>query len=434
MSPAPGPSALCRDCLTGFALSIPRPARCPHCGSPRILALPASADLTLAHVDCDAFYASVEKRDDPSLRDKPLIIGGGGRRGVVSTACYIARTSGVRSAMPMAAALKLCPQAVVLPPNMTKYAEAGRAVRTMMQELTPLVEPLSIDEAFLDLAGCEPVHGMPAAAALATFARRVETEIGVSVSVGLSYCKFLAKLASDMDKPRGFHVIGRAEATAVLAPMSVGRLWGVGKVALERLERQGFRHIRDLQVIDETEALKRLGDDGRRLWRLARGIDDRKVTIDRDAKSISAEVTFENDVGDLADLERTLLQLSERLSARLKKAGLAADGVTLKLRTPDFKLRTRTRTEGSPTQLATRIFAASRLMLRAQPKGEFYRLIGVAAAGLRPGDEADEADLIEGDRSREKARESAIDALRDKFGRAAVMRGLAFTPRAPKAK
>ena len=435
MNEGAAPSAaagLCRDCLARAPWEAFRSSRCPSCGSPRILRLRDDADLTLAHVDCDAFYASVEKRDDPSLKDKPLIIGGGGRRGVVSTACYIARTSGVRSAMPMAAALKLCPQAAVLPPNMKKYAQVSGEVRALMHELTPLVEPISIDEAFLDLAGCERVHGMPAAAALARFARRVETEIGVTVSVGLSYCKFLAKLASDMDKPRGFHVMPRSEAMAALAPMGVGRLWGVGKVALERLERLGFRKIGDLQAIDEVEAIAKLGEDGRRLWRLARGIDHRKVTLERDAKSISAEITFENDVSDGAELERTLLLLSERVAARLKKADLAADGVTLKLRTPDFKLRTRTRSGTSPTQMATRLFENARAMLRAQPKGESYRLIGVGAAGLRPGEEADKGDLIEGDRTREKARESAIDALREKFGGAAIVRGLAFKPPRPK--
>lgn len=425
-------AALCRDCLTRFSRADSYVARCPECGSPRLTPLPDSSDLTLAHVDCDAFYASVEKRDDPTLLDKPLIVGGGGRRGVVSTACYIARTYGVRSAMPMASALKLCPGAVVRPPDMAKYSAVAREIRARMFELTPLVEPNSIDEAFLDLSGCERVHGMAAAPTLARFARRIEREVGVTISVGLSYCKFLAKLASDMDKPRGFTVITRAEAAARLAPLSVGRLWGVGKVALERLERLGFRTIADLQAVEEASAVARLGEDGRRLWRLARGMDDRKVTLEREARSVSAETTFEEDVAERAELERTLLGLSERVAARLKRAELAAGGVTLKLRTPDFKLRTRTRSGIAPTQLATRLFATARALLDAQPAGERYRLIGVAAADLRPGAEADEADLIEGDRKREKAREMAIDALRDKFGKGAIVRGLAFPAVSPK--
>ena len=418
-------AAICRDCL---APAGPPPQRCGACGSPRTLSLMGARGLTLAHVDCDAFYASVEKRDDPSLADKPLIVGGGGRRGVVSTACYLARIRGVRSAMPTAMALKLCPEAVILSPDMTKYAAVARDIRAMMFELTPLVEPLSIDEAFLDLAGCEPAHGMPAAAALARFARRVEAEIGVTVSVGLSYCKFLAKLASDLDKPRGFAVIGREEAKTRLAPLGVGRLWGVGKVAEERLKKLGVSTIGDLQRWDEAGAAARIGEDGRRLWRLSQGIDDRRVSIEREAKSLSAETTFEEDIADRAELQRILLRLCEKVAIRLKRAGLAAGGVTLKLRTPDFKLRTRTRSGLPPTQLATRLFGIARTLLEAQPTGERYRLIGIGAADLRPGAEADEADLIEGDRSREKARESAIDALREKFGASAVQRGLTFRP------
>ena len=429
MTAAPPSAFLCRDCLSVAPRAV---ARCPACGSPRGLDLAAAAGLTLAHVDCDAFYASVEKRDDPSLRDKPLIVGGGGRRGVVSTACYIARTRGVRSAMPTATALRLCPEAVVLSPNMAKYAAVAKDIRAKMSALTPLVEPLSIAVALLDLAGCEPTLGVSAAEALARFAAEVEREIGVTISVGLSYCKFLAKLASDLDKPRGFAVIGREEALERLRPLPIGRLWGVGKVSEARLEKLGLRTIGDLQRLDETAALLRIGEDGLRLWRLAHGVDDRKVNLDRDAKSVSAETTFEIDVGDRAELERTLLRLSEKLARRLKGAGLAAGGVTLKLRTPDFRLRTRTRSGLPPTQMAMRLFQNARTLLAQQPQGESYRLIGIGAADLRPGDEADAFDLAEGDRSRERAREQAIDALRDKFGAGAVQRGLAFAPTKPK--
>jgi len=269
---------------------------------------------------------------------------------------------------------------------------------------------------------------MGAAETLARFQRRLEERVGVTVSVGLSYCKFLAKLASDLDKPRGFAFIGRNEACERLAPLPIGRLWGVGKVSEQRLERLGFRVIGDLQKLEEREAAAKLGDDGRRLWRLARGIDERKVTVEHEAKSLSAEVTFEYDVFDRAELERTLLNLSEKVARRLKREGLAAGGVTLKLRTPDFKLRTRTRTGLPPTQMAMRLFSEARALLGQQPKGEFYRLIGVGAADLRPGAEADAADLIEGDHAKEKAREGAIDRLREKYGAAAVQRGLAFKP------
>jgi DNA polymerase-4 len=297
-----------------------------------------------------------------------------------------------------------------------------------MQKLTPLVEPLSIDEAFLDLTGCEGVNGAPAALALARFAREVEREIGVTVSVGLSYCKYLAKLASDLDKPRGFSVIGRAEARAVLAPMSVGRLWGVGKVAEARLGRLGLTTIGDLQALDEKTAAARLGDDGRRLWRLAQGIDARRVTPDREAKSVSSETTFEIDVADRDELTRTLLSHCDRVAARLRKSGLAAGAVTLKLRTPDFHLHSRSRSGLDSTQMAPRLFAVARALLEAEPVGQAYRLIGVAAGDLAPAAEADGADLLEGDRSREKAREAAIATLRDRFGAAAVQRGLAYRP------
>ena len=395
-----------------------------------MLCLP-DPDLTVAHVDCDAFYASVEKRDHPELRDKPVIVGGGGRRGVVSTCCYIARTMGVRSAMPTAQALKLCPQAVLLPPDMAKYVWVGRQIREMMLGLTPLVEPLSIDEAFLDLRGCEGVNGAPAAMTLARFAARVEREIGVSVSVGLSDCKFLAKIASDLDKPRGFAVIPRQEAQARLAVMPISRLWGVGKVAERRLKDLGFVRIGDLQRVEECEALGRLGPQGLRWRRLSLGLDDRRVTPERETKSVSAETTFETDVADAEALTATLLRHCERVAKRLKRAGLVAGGVTLKLRLPDFTLRTRARSGLKATDLAPRLFVVARRLLALEPSGVSYRLIGVAATNLRLADEAvAPADLLSAEQdAREGAREKAIDAIRAKFGDAAVVRGLAFRAR-----
>jgi DNA polymerase IV len=330
-------SSLCRDCLA------PRPAaarRCHACGSPRLLAHPERDSLTIAHIDCDAFYAAVEKRDDPALRDKPLIVGGG-RRGVVATCCYIARTFGVRSAMPMFKALALCPDAVVRKPDMARYTTVARQVREMMLDLTPQVEPLSIDEAFLDLAGTDRLHQGSPALTLARFARQLEKEIGITVSVGLSYCKFLAKIASDLDKPRGFAIIGRAQARAFLADKPVGLIWGVGAVAQERLARDGFRTIGDIQALSETDFMRRLGGEGQRLWRLANGVDDRSVSPERETKSVSAETTFEEDVSDAKALARVLLALSEKVSARLKASGLGGETITLKLKTADFRLRTR---------------------------------------------------------------------------------------------
>lgn len=413
---------LCRDCLEAAPAGAPR---CPACGSPRLIAHPERDELSIAHIDCDAFYAAVEKRDDPTLADKPLIIGGG-KRGVVSTCCYIARTFGVRSAMPMFKARALCPDAVILKPNMAKYAEVGREVRRRMLTLTPLVEPLSIDEAFLDLSGTERLHHGSPALTLARFARDVERDVGISVSVGLSYCKFLAKLASDMDKPRGFAIVGRAEAKGMLAPLPVSRIWGVGKVAAERLARDGLRTIADIQAREETDMMRALGPEGQRLWRLANGIDHRAVSPDREAKSISSETTFDTDVADEVTLVRVLYQLTEKVAGRLKKAELAGCSITLKLKTADFKIRTRSRSGLRPTQLAARIFPIAREMLAPEIGKARYRLIGVGVGDLVDGAEGDAADLADPDIGRLKAAETAIDAIRAKYGGGALVKGIGF--------
>jgi DNA polymerase-4 len=419
------PAALCRDCLHKTAADS---KRCSACGSPRLIAHPERDALTIAHIDCDAFYASVEKRDDPRLHDKPLIVGGG-RRGVVATCCYIARASGVRSAMPMFKALALCPQAVVIRPDMAKYASVARAIRARMLQLTPLVEPASIDEAFLDLGGTERLHGAPAAESLARFALGVEREIGISVSIGLSYCKFLAKVASDLDKPRGFAIIGRGEARNFLTERPISLIWGVGRVLMERLARDGLTTIGDLQRLEEGEALQRLGAEGGRLWRLAQGIDTRAVSPHREAKSISAETTFETDIAATAGLEPILFRLSEKVSSRLKAQGLAGQSLTLKLKTAEFRTRTRARALSAPTQLATRIFAAARELLNKETDGTRFRLIGVGIADLGPAGDADRGDLLDTRVGKEKATEAAIDTLRAKFGETAVVKGIIFGAR-----
>lgn len=418
--------ALYRDCLRDTKAGVDGPpSRCSHCGSPRMLWHRERDALSIAHIDCDAFYAAVEKRDDPSLRDHPVIIGGG-VRGVVSTCCYIARTYGVRSAMPMFKARALCPHAKVVKPDMAKYAAVGRQVRAMMLELTPLVEPLSIDEAFLDLSGTERLHHASPAVTLARMAQRIEKDIGITVSVGLSYCKFLAKIASDLDKPRGFSIIGRQEAKAFLADKPVGTIWGVGKVAQERLQRDGFTTIGDLQRCDETDLMRKLGTEGQRLWRLANGIDTRSVSPERDAKSVSSETTFDTDISDVGELEKRLLWLSEKVSARLKSGALSGGNVTLKLKTKDFRLRTRARMLPEPTQLAGRIFEAGRELLALEADGTQFRLIGIGVGHLADATEADRGDLVDTGLAKEKAKEAAIDALRAKFGRDAVVRGLGF--------
>jgi DNA polymerase-4 len=378
--------------------------------------------LTIAHIDCDAFYATVEKRDNPGIADKPVIIGGG-KRGVVSAACYIARTFGVRSAMPMFKALELCPSATVIGPDMAKYVRVGREVRHAMQALTPLVEPLSIDEAFLDLAGTQRVHGMIPAKVLARFARDIESSIGITVSVGLSCNKFLAKIASDLDKPRGFAALDQAEARAMLAGKPVGFIFGVGPATQERLANRGFRTIADLQRAEEIELMKQFPTEGRGLWRLARGLDDRRVVADRGAKTISSETTFETDVRDFVTLEQLLWRLSEKVSARLKNGELAGSTITLKLKTADFRQRTRSQSMPTPTQLAAKIFAVCREMLAKEIDGTSFRLMGAGVSALKPGSQADDTDMLD---RRAAHAERAIDDLRKKFGSAAVIRGIAY--------
>jgi DNA polymerase IV len=415
---AHGPAgSFCRDCCK----DVPQQAgRCQGCGSPRLLRHPELNALSIAHVDCDAFYAAVEKRDNPALADKPVIVGGGSR-GVVLTACYLARNFGVKSAMPMFAARRLCPQAVLVPPNMQKYARVGRDVRALLATLTPLVEPISIDEAFLDLSGTRRLHGSSPAKVLARFAAEVERAVGITVSIGLSCNKFLAKLASDLDKPRGFAVLCAQEASSFLAPKPVTFIFGVGKVAAQRLMRDGFSTIGDLQRAGERQLTRRYGGEGRRLARLACGLDDRVVSAERECKSISAETTFDHDLAEFRALELHLWQLSERVSARLKANGIAGLTITLKLKTAAFRIRTRAQSLPEPTQLAARIFNTGRDLLLAESDGTTFRLIGIGVSALCDAEAADAGDWIE---RRSAQAERAMDRLRARFGDRAIAKGL----------
>ncbi|UGY08357.1 DNA polymerase IV [Phyllobacterium pellucidum] len=412
----------CRDCM---AAQRGEGRRCHVCGSPRLLRHPELYRLSIAHVDCDAFYAAVEKRDNPELRDKPVIIGGG-KRGVVSTACYVARIHGVKSAMPMFKALEACPNAVVIPPDMEKYVRVGRELRQMMRDLTPMVEPLSIDEAFLDLAGTERLHHDPPARVMAKFSNRVEREIGLSVSVGLSYCKFLAKIASDFDKPRGFSIIGEAEAKDFLADKPVTMIWGVGKAFAATLEKDGIRMIGQLQTMELGPLMAAYGTMGQRLFRLSRGLDTRRVEPNGESKSVSAETTFNEDIGTRDELVAILRSLSEKVSRRLKAADIAGRTVVLKLKTRDFKLRTRNRQLADPTQLADRIFRTGCSLLEKEIDGTRFRLIGIGVSDLSDDGRADPKDLVDVQATKRAVAESAIDKLRGKFGNNAVETGYTF--------
>jgi DNA polymerase-4 len=413
---------LCRDCLHDEAGPSPS-RRCQACGSPRLVSHPERDDLAIAHVDCDAFYASVEKRDNPGLVDKPVIVGGG-KRGVVATCCYVARTFGVRSAMPMFKALEACPNAVVIKPDMAKYAAVGREVRALMLELTPLVEPISIDEAFLDLTGTERLHRASPAITLAGFARKVEQDIGITISVGLSYAKFLAKIASDFDKPRGFSILGQAEAVSFLGDKPVTMLPGVGKAAADKLAEAGLRLIGDLMAAPPETLFRTLGKDGPRLQRLSRGIDDRRVSPDHETKSVSSETTFDRDISAHDELEPVMWRMAERTAQRLRKADLAGRTVTLKLKTADFRLITRSRQLHEPTQLAKRLYDEARSLLHAETARASYRLLGVGVADLTDGSDADRGDLADTETPKVAAVERAMEKLRGRFGAEAVIKGV----------
>lgn len=414
-------STLCRDCgaplLGGKVI-------CQACGSERLLSHPELSTLAIAHVDCDAFYCSVEKRDNPELRDKPVIVGGG-QRGVVSAACYHARIFGVRSAMPMFKALKLCPNAVVVRGSMEKYGYEGGRIRKMMQDLTPLVEPLSIDEAFLDLNGTERLHGLSPAQSLIRLQKRVLKEVGVTVSVGLSYNKFLAKTASDLDKPNGFAVLGRADAQDFLKDKPVGFIFGIGPAFAAKLAKGGLRTIADVRKLADKDMATRYGDHGLRLAQLARAEDYRPVKPRSKRKSVSAETTFNEDIRDIEALKDKLWQVCLKTADRAKAKDIAGRTVTLKLKTSDFKSITRRRTLEHPVQLADVIFRALEPLLEAEVKGSAYRLIGAGISGLSA-PAGDYADLLDPQAGKRGQAERASDIAREKFGTDAIVTGRGF--------
>jgi DNA polymerase-4 len=410
--------AFCRDCLAEAKADQP----CSHCGGTRILAHPELETLAIAHLDCDAFYAAIEKRDDPSLHDKPVIVGGE-TRGVASTCCYIARRYGVRSAMPIFQARKLCPHAVFIKPRHAYYSEVARQIRTKMQALTPLVEPLSLDEAYLDLSGTDRIHGMSPARTMAKLAGEIERDIGITVSIGLSGNKFLAKLASEMDKPRGFAVIGMKNAVAFLRDKKVGVIRGAGKVLEAQLNRDGFVTIGDLQDADQRDLANRYGATGLWLARIARAEDSRVVDPGGEMKSISSETTFNTDLSAYTELEAVLWRQAERVSARAKAKQMAGRTVVLKLKTANFRLRTRSASLDAPTQLADRIFRTARIALKREADGTKFRLLGVGITNLAPASEADPGSLIDPVNDKRAAAERAMDRIRAKFGGEAVGKG-----------
>ena len=410
---------VCRDCELPFESG----ARCPSCRSPRVVTHPELDELSIAHMDCDAFYAAIEKRDNPDLRTKPVIVGGT-KRGVVSTACYIARIKGVHSAMPMFRAKKLCPEAIIVRPRMEAYVQASRRIRTLMDELTPVVEPLSLDEAFLDLTGTEKLHGAVPAVLLARLVNRIEREVGVTGSIGLSHNKFLAKLASDLEKPKGFSVIGKAETGDFLSDLPVSLIWGVGATTQARLHQNGIYTFRDLRRLERNELMATFGEWGVRLWNLAQGKDYRRVLSTRSMKSISNELTFFEDTSDEAILDGHIWRLSERVSDRAKAKGNSGRIVTLKAKRSNFKLLTKRTTLEQPTQMADLIYVTSRSLFDAVKHQGPFRLIGVGISGIDQAAENEiEGDLLDPNRERRVRSELATDRIRKKFGKNAILKG-----------
>jgi DNA polymerase IV len=389
---SPTAHTLCRDCLHLLATSA---RTCPRCGSERLGSHPELLALAIAHIDCDAFYAAVEKRDNPALGDLPVIVGHPGGRGVVTTACYIARQFGPRSAMPMFRALELCPDAVVIPPNMAKYKRVGNQIREIFRAATPMIEPVSLDEAYLDLSQDVRFQDRHAAVSLAEIALAIERDIGITVSVGLSHNKFLAKLASDLDKPRGFSVIGRAEAGDFLKPLSVRKIMGVGEATARRMTELGITTIGELQGAPERQLIARFGKFGRRLARFAHGQDERAVTPDRPTKSVSAETTFAADIRGADRLCEALRPLAERVAVRLRRADLAGWTVVLKLKTSDFRTLTRNHRLADPTRLADVIYRSAEALITREADGRAFRLIGVGVTDLCPPENADPPDLFD---------------------------------------
>ncbi|MEO0816088.1 MAG: DNA polymerase IV [Pseudomonadota bacterium] len=410
---------VCRSCSAVFDGT---PSACRACGGRRLVSHPELTELSIAHLDCDAFFAAIEKRDDPSLKAKPVIIGGG-RRGVVATCCYIARLAGVRSAMPMFKALKACPEAVVVRPNFAKYKAAADMIRPMMERLTPLVQVVSIDEAYLDLSGTEALHGASPAQLLVRLANSIEDEVGITVSIGLSANRFLAKTASEMDKPRGFAVVSPSEAPDLLAPKSPGYLHGVGPKLAAKLARDGYHTVADLQAASQRDLIRAYGETGQFLHQRAFGLDNRPVEPGGERKSVSSEITFDTDISDLASLTDRLWHVCERTASRAKAAGVEGAVVTLKLKTAKFQSRTRRATLREPTQLAGTLFDIGQSLLQREcQNGEPFRLIGIGLSSLEAA-KADLVDLVDESRGKRAAAERASDAAREKFGSGAVQTG-----------
>lgn len=410
---------VCRECFKTFN---EKKEFCNKCYSANLVSNNEIENLNIAHVDCDAFYAAIEKRDNPKYKNFPIIIGGG-KRGVVATACYIARTRGVKSAMPMYKALNLCPDAIIIKPNMQKYKKASKVINNLMKEITPLVEPLSLDEAFLDLSGTSRLHKKIPAVLLAELSKKIQKKVGISVSIGLSYNKFLSKICSDIDKPRGFSIINKLEAQSFLKDKPVEVIWGVGNTLKNRLNNDGIRTIGQIREMDCNELIVKYGSIGSHIHKLSNAEDTREIKPFRKVKSISHETTFEKDTNDEVFLKKILWSLCEKVSDRAKEKGLGGSTINLKIKTKDFKLISRSVTIEEPTQIAEIIFQTSKLLLFREIKKNKFRLLGVGLSNLKDSEICDLYDLINTNSNKEKNIEFAIDAIRDRYGVNLIKKG-----------
>lgn len=414
--------SLCRDCDADVSDVSDI---CAACGSYRMISHPELEQLSIAHIDCDAFFAAIEKRDNPDLEGKPVIVGGR-KRGVVTTCCYIARLNGVHSAMPMFKALKACPEAIVVPPRREAYSKASKQIQEKFKTLTPKVQMLSVDEGFLDLSGTTRVNDGYPARSLSRLSREIEDEIGITISIGLSENKFLAKTASELDKPRGFALLAKDEAVNMLADKPVSFIHGVGKQLAKKLERDGYRMIVDLQGADARELIRRYGETGLWLHQRSQGIDNRPVRTDGIRKSVSAERTFNEDISDYKLLEDRLWQVCEETAIRSKRSNVEGSTITLKLKSKDFRNLTRSVTIPAPTNLANVLFRYAKPLLERETKqGRAYRLIGIGISHLEDA-RWDTRDLIDPSVEKRAKAERASDAARSRFGNASVVTGRAI--------
>jgi DNA polymerase-4 len=376
------------------------------------------------HADMDAFFAAVEQRDRPELRGVPVIVGGPVKRGVVSAASYEARRFGVHSAMPMAEAVRRCPDAAVLPPDFARYAESSDRIMAVFRRFSPLVEPLSLDEAFLDMTGTAALFGAPESAA-----RRLKREVreatgGLTVSVGASCTKYVAKVASDYRKPDGMTIVPPGEVTSFLWPLPVSRMWGVGAKTAPRFEALGLATLGDVAHASIELLEAELGSLGPHAWRLANGIDDRPVVPERDARSIGSETTLADDVTGEAAVAGLLEKLADRVARRLRREGLVAGGVRVKLKTDAFRLHTRQARLSAPADTAEALCAAACGLLPEFDIRERFRLVGIAAYDLAGVEDGRQLDLF-ADARIERARrlERTVDAVRERFGHGAIVKG-----------